>query len=113
MGMMDSYDGDDWNVDGMAQMLASPSARANLVRDTVQYAVEAREAGIVVDLEEIPEASELHLQEFIGELGPALHAVGLKIMISLPAQDDTFYYGYYGKQCDAIVVMNYDQHWTT
>jgi len=34
------------------------------------------------------------LREFIDELGPALHAVGLKIMISLPAQDDTFDYGF-------------------
>src|SRR5882762_7095315 len=90
MGMLDNYDGHDWNVDGMAQMLANPSARANLVQDTVQYAIEAREAGIVVDLEEIPETSQVHLQEFIGELGPALHAVGLKIMISLPAQDDVW-----------------------
>lgn len=113
MGMLNNYNGQTWRIPEMVQMLASPTARASLVRDTVQYAIEAHEVGIVVDFEEVPQDTEKHLQEFIGELGPALHAVGLKIMISLPAQDDTFDYGYYGKQCDAVVVMNYDQHWST
>jgi len=111
MGMLNNYDGQNWRVSEMAQMLASPQARANLVRDTVQYAIQAHEVGIVVDLEEVPQKSQPHLQALISELAPALHAVGLKIMISLPAQDDTFDYGFYGKQCDAVVVMNYDQHW--
>jgi cellulose synthase/poly-beta-1,6-N-acetylglucosamine synthase-like glycosyltransferase/spore germination protein YaaH/peptidoglycan/xylan/chitin deacetylase (PgdA/CDA1 family) len=113
MGMLNNYDGQNWRVQEMAEMLANPASRARLVRDTVQYAIEAREAGIVVDLEEVPQKSQEPLKELIGELAPALHAVGLKIMISLPAQDDAFDYGYYGRQCDAVVVMNYDQHWPT
>jgi cellulose synthase/poly-beta-1,6-N-acetylglucosamine synthase-like glycosyltransferase/spore germination protein YaaH/peptidoglycan/xylan/chitin deacetylase (PgdA/CDA1 family) len=113
MGMLNNYDGQNWRISEMVQLLADPKARARLVRDTVQYAIEAREAGIVVDFEEVPQKTEEHLREFIAELGPALHAVGLKIMISLPAQDDTFDYGFYGKQCDAVVIMNYDQHWPT
>jgi cellulose synthase/poly-beta-1,6-N-acetylglucosamine synthase-like glycosyltransferase/peptidoglycan/xylan/chitin deacetylase (PgdA/CDA1 family) len=111
MSMINNYDGQNWRVKEMAEMLASPTSRANLVRDTVQYAIESHQAGIVVDFEEVPQKTEPHLQEFIGELAPALHAVGLKVMISLPAQDDTFDYAYYGKQCDAVVIMNYDQHW--
>ncbi|HET8966679.1 MAG TPA: hypothetical protein VFN20_10720, partial [Candidatus Acidoferrum sp.] len=111
MGMLSNYDGQNWKVAELAQMLASPAARSNLVRNAVQFAIQAREAGVVVDFEEVPQKTERHLQEFIGELAPALHAVGLKLMISLPAQDDTFDYAFYGKQCDAVVIMNYDQHW--
>jgi peptidoglycan-N-acetylglucosamine deacetylase len=111
MGMLSNYDGQNWKVEEMAQMLANPLARANLVRNVVQFAIQAREAGVVVDFEEVPQKTEKHLQEFIGELAPALHAVGLKLMVSLPAQDDTFDYAFYGKQCDAVVIMNYDQHW--
>jgi len=51
MGMLNNYDGQNWRVREMAQMLANSTARASLVRDTVQYAIEAREAGIVVDFE--------------------------------------------------------------
>ena len=111
MGMLSNYDGQDWKVEELAQMLGNPSARSNLVRNVVQFTIAAREVGVVVDFEEVPQKTEKHLQEFIGELAPALHAVGLKLMISLPAQDDTFDYAFYGKQCDAVVIMNYDQHW--
>lgn len=113
MGMLNNYDGQNWRIQEMVQLLDDPAARARLVRDTVQYAIESHEVGIVVDFEEVPQKTESHLREFIAELAPALHAVGLKLMISLPAQDDTFDYGFYGKQCDSVVVMNYDQHWPT
>jgi len=39
----------------MVEMLTNPSARANLIRDTVQYAVESHQAGIVVDFEQMPD----------------------------------------------------------
>src|SRR5258707_7344593 len=95
----------------MVKLLESPAARRNLIRDIVEYAVESHEAGIVVDFEEVPDASQAHFRAFIGELAPAMHAVGLKLMIALPARDDAYDYEFFGKQCDAIVLMNYDQHW--
>src|SRR5260221_6674087 len=113
MGMLNNYDGQSWRVPEMVALLANPVSRSSLVRDKAQYGIEGRGVGIGGVFAEVPQAPETHLQEFISELGPALHAVGLKMMISLPAQDDAFNYGFYGKQCDAVVVMNYDQHWPT
>src|SRR5258707_543982 len=97
----------------MVKLLESPAARRNLIRDIVDYGVESHEAGIVVDFEEVPDASQAHFRAFIGGLAPALHSVGLKLMIALPARDDAYDYEYFGDQCDAIVLMNYDQHWLT
>ena len=111
MGLANNYDGVNWRIKEMMQMLANPTARQKLVRDIVEYAVESHEAGIVVDFEEVPDSSQAHFRAFIGELAPAMHAVGLKLMIALPARDDAYDYEYFGKQCDAIVLMNYDQHW--
>ncbi len=111
MGLVNNYDGVNWRIKEMMQMLANPTARQKLVRDIVEYAVESHEAGIVVDFEEVPDSSQAHFRAFIGELAPAMHAVGLKLMIALPARDDAYDYEYFGKQCDAIVLMNYDQHW--
>src|SRR5262249_27342809 len=109
MAMLNNYDGAAWHIKEMAEMLANPSSRANLIRDTVQFAVEAHQAGIVVDFEEMPDKSQSDYRTFIGELAPAMHAVGLKIMIALPARDEKYDYKFFGKECDAIVVMNYDQ----
>jgi len=110
MGLVNNYDGVEWRIKEMAQMLASSAARQRLVRDVVEYAVDSHEAGIVVDFEEVPDASQAHFRQFIAALAPALHSAGLKLMIALPARDDAYDYEFFGKECDAIVLMNYDQH---
>jgi peptidoglycan-N-acetylglucosamine deacetylase len=113
MGLVNNYDGVQWRIKEMAQMLGHPGSRENLAREIAEYAVESHEAGIVVDFEEVPDASQVHFRQFIGVLAPALHSAGLKLMIALPARDDAYDYEFFGKQCDAIVLMNYDQHWLT
>lgn len=113
MGLVNNYDGVNWRIREMVEMLGNPTARQKLVRDLAEFAVASREAGIVVDFEEIPDGSQVHYREFSEELGAALHAVGLKLMLALPARDDAYDYEFFGKQCDAIVLMNYDQHWLT
>jgi spore germination protein YaaH len=113
MGLLDNYDGVNWRIKEMAAMLGSKTARHNLVRDVVDFAVGAHEAGIVVDFEEVPDATQPYFRQFAAELGPALHSVGLKLMMALPARDDAYDYKFFGRECDAIVLMNYDQHWLT
>src|SRR5450432_794638 len=113
MGMLNNYDGTNWHVDEIAKLLASTDGRAHLIRNVVEFAVESHEAGILVDFEGVPDKSQKNFQEFAAELGPALHAVGLKFMLWLPARDDSYDYRFFGKQCDAIVLMNADQHWVT
>src|SRR5258708_16950710 len=97
----------------MAELLATAAARSRLISDVTQYAVAAKQAGIVVDFEEVPDASQENFQKFIGQFAPAMHAVGLKLMIALPARDDSYDYEFFGKETDAIILMNYDQHWLT
>jgi peptidoglycan-N-acetylglucosamine deacetylase len=113
MALLNNYDGLQWRVEEMAKLLASTEARQRLVRDAVEFAVEFHEAGIVVDFEEVPDTSQAHFRQFAFELGPELHSAGLKLMIALPARDDAYDYGFFAKQCDAIVLMNYDEHWQT
>jgi peptidoglycan-N-acetylglucosamine deacetylase len=113
MGLLNNYDGSTWHIKEMVLMLANPSARHNLAHDVVDFAVQAREAGIVVDFEEVPDTSQEHFQKFVEELAPAMHSVGLKLMVALPARDDAYDYEFFGQQCDAIMLMNYDEHWLT
>jgi cellulose synthase/poly-beta-1,6-N-acetylglucosamine synthase-like glycosyltransferase/peptidoglycan/xylan/chitin deacetylase (PgdA/CDA1 family)/spore germination protein YaaH len=113
MGMLDNYDGYTWHIDEMAALLANPAARRLLIQNVTQYALLAHQSGIVVDFEEVPVASQVHFKQFAAELAASLHAANLKLMIALPARDDDYDYEYFGKQCDAIILMNYDQHWLT
>jgi len=113
MGLLNNYDGVIWRVKEMADMLANPAARHRLTADTTEYALEAHQSGIVVDFEEVPLKSQPHFREFIAELAKALHAMNLKLMIALPARDDDYDYAFFGRETDAIILMNYDQHWLT
>jgi len=113
MGLLNNYDGQVWRVKEMAELLANPASRNRLISDVTQYAVLAKQAGIVVDFEEVPDKSQANFREFIGQFAPSLHAVGLKLMIALPARDDAYDYEFFGKTTDAIILMNYDQHWLT
>ena len=113
MGLVDNYDGVNWHIKEMAQMLANPNARHNLERDLVEYATKAHQSGIVVDFEEVPDENQAHFKKFATELATALHSANLKLMVALPARDEAYDYAFFGKQCDALVLMNYDQHWLT
>jgi peptidoglycan-N-acetylglucosamine deacetylase len=113
MGLLNNYDGVSWRIKEMVEMLASPDARHNLARDLVQFAVQAHEAGVLVDFEEVPDTSQKHYREFVTELAAGMHGAGLKLMVALPARDDAYDYGYFAKQADAIVLMNFDEHWLT
>ncbi len=113
MGLLDNYDGTSWRIAEMAALLANPAARHTLIQNVTEFAVKAHQAGIVVDFEEVPEESQAHFRQFAAELAASLHGVGLKLMIALPARDNDYDYKFFGKHCDAIILMDYDQHWLT
>jgi peptidoglycan-N-acetylglucosamine deacetylase len=113
MGLLNNYDGVVWKSKELAELLAIPASRKRLIADAVEYASQSHQVGIVVDFEEVPVKSQADFRAFIGEFSPALHAAGLKLMIALPARDDEYDYAFFGRETDAIILMNYDQHWLT
>jgi hypothetical protein len=50
MGLLNNYDGVVWHVKELAGLLRKADARRTLIENTVEYAVQAHEAGIVVDI---------------------------------------------------------------
>ncbi len=111
MALVNNYDGVEWRIREMTEMLAQPASRQRLVQALTRYATDARQVGIVVDFEEVPGKSQKHFRQFGAELAAALHGAGLKLMVALPAADASYNYAYFASQADAIILMNYDQHW--
>jgi len=113
MPLMNNSDGTNWLIDEMATMLKDSGARQHLSQQAVQYVAQNHFAGLVIDFEEIPEKSQKDFSQFIAELGVDLHKQNLKLMVCLPAADWIYDYAGIGKSSDAIILMNYDQHWLT
>ena len=94
-------------------MLHRPASRQRLVQELVAHVVDAGQAGIVLDFEQVPDKSQRDFRNFIGELEAGLHGADLKLMVALPAADWAYDYAAVSRECDAIVLMNYDDHWLT
>jgi len=71
MGLINNYDGVRWRIKKWRRMLANPAVTAKSGRNIVEYAVESHQAGIVVDLEEVPDAKPAHFRQLVGALAPA------------------------------------------
>jgi cellulose synthase/poly-beta-1,6-N-acetylglucosamine synthase-like glycosyltransferase/spore germination protein YaaH/peptidoglycan/xylan/chitin deacetylase (PgdA/CDA1 family) len=113
MPLLNNSDGTNWLTDNMAAMLKNSVARQHLADQSVQYVQQNRFSGLVIDFEEIPKQSQKDFTQFIGELATVLHKNNLKLMVCLPAADWDYDYAGIGKSTDAVILMNYDQHWRT
>jgi len=113
MPLVNNFDGKDWRAKELAEMLARPEARLRLRNDLLRFARQGNYVGIVVDFEEIPATSQPHFRELMRDLGEAFRKANLKMMVALPSADNNFDYRFFAEQTDAVILMNYDQHWPT
>ena len=113
MSMVNNYNGKDWAIKDMADMLAHPAARDRLVRELSDFVTQQHQPGIVVDFEQVPQSSMADFNRFIHDLGASLRSANLKLMVALPAADWSYDYKYLAAQADAMILMNYDLHYPT
>ena len=113
MPMVNNYDGKTWNVKEVAEMLAHPVARERLAKSIADFVVQKHQSGVVLDFELIEPATQPDFAKFIHDLGAAMHAANLKLMVALPAADWSYDYKYIASQADAVILMNYDLHYPT
>lgn len=113
MGLMNNSDGTTFQTSALSVMMAAPAARDRLIQTAVQYTIAQHHSGLVLDFESIPDESQEDFTRFVAELAKELHAQNLKLMVALPAADWSYDYKSISEHADAIILMNYDQHWQT
>ena len=113
MPLVNDTDGNTWHAEETAKALENARARRRMVSDLMAFALAHHYAGIVVDFELLPEHALPGFREFLAELGVVLHRAGLKTMVALPAEDFGMDYKAIAPNVDAIILMNYDEHWST
>jgi cellulose synthase/poly-beta-1,6-N-acetylglucosamine synthase-like glycosyltransferase/spore germination protein YaaH/peptidoglycan/xylan/chitin deacetylase (PgdA/CDA1 family) len=113
MPLVNNSDGTRWYIEELGQMLARPAARAEAVAQLVAHVTGAHRPGLVVDFEEVPQERQREFATFVRELAEALHRSTLQLMVALPAADPAYDYKTIGRAADAVMLMDYDQHWLT
>ena len=117
-----NFVGGDWSRAVAHAVLTHPAARAQavtrilLVLDAYQY------DGVSLDLENVSPKDRAALSSFVAEVSKGVHARGKTFTIAVPGktQDwpDSNWAGAFdlaalGRVSDAVIVMAYDQHWST
>ena len=113
MPLLNNSDGTIWHVPEMSAMMHSPAARGHLVRQIVDYIEQNQQVGLALDFELVPKKSQHDFVAFITDLSTGLHDEDLKLMVALPAADWDYDYAAISRESDAIILMNYDDHWLT
>jgi cellulose synthase/poly-beta-1,6-N-acetylglucosamine synthase-like glycosyltransferase/peptidoglycan/xylan/chitin deacetylase (PgdA/CDA1 family)/spore germination protein YaaH len=113
MPLVNNTDGVNFHPEKLVKALQNPRARQRLISGLLGFASGRRAAGIVVDFELLPESSFPVFRQFLAEFADVMHRANLKVMVALPALDFGMDYRLIASHVDAIILMNYDEHWTT
>ncbi len=113
MPLVNDTDGNAWHAEETAKALENPKARHRMESELLAFALTRHSAGIVVDFELLPERSLPAFREFLAELGTVMHRANLKAMVAVPAIDFGMDYKAIAPNVDALILMNYDEHWAT
>ncbi len=111
--LINNWNGHEWEGKKLGLMLANPAARAHLIEQLADYAERHRFAGVSIDFENIPVKAQPHFQRFITELYADLHPKNLRLSVNVPPNDPTFGYRTLARNADELILMAYDQHWST
>ena len=103
---------ENWQGDLLARNVADEQHRQALIRSLISFVDTNKFAGICVDFEEPPTASQANLLTFMQELHSAFAARNLIVVQAVPFDDPDWNYKAYSAASDYLMLMAYDQHWT-
>ncbi len=113
MPLVNNFTDMTWHGDFLAGMLAKPETRARCLAALLEYVRKNGFAGISLDFENVPQASQKAFLRFVAEASAAFHAQGLAVSINVPADDPAFDYKKIAALVDQVIVMAYDEHWAS
>jgi cellulose synthase/poly-beta-1,6-N-acetylglucosamine synthase-like glycosyltransferase/spore germination protein YaaH/peptidoglycan/xylan/chitin deacetylase (PgdA/CDA1 family) len=104
---------DDWRGDILEKALAQESSRRKMLAGIMDFLSANGFAGLSLDFESIPPSAQGNFLVFLREAADALHAAGKTLSVNVPANDQDFNYKAIAAYADQVIVMAYDEHWST
>jgi len=111
--LVQNYKNEQWNSELLARAIATPEARTRLVNSLIKLVNDNHFAGITIDLEEVPANSQNNLFEFMRELHESFGQRGYLLAQAVPFDNPDWNYRRYAEVTDYLMLMAYDEHWST
>ena len=102
-----------WEGEKLAGILRDRTKRNRLIGALFDYVHGNGYSGINIDFEALPQKSHGEYLSFIADLSAKFSSERLLISVSVPFDDPAFDYRGLAKHCAFLVLMAYDEHWTT
>lgn len=111
--LLQNYKNEQWNTDILAASISSPDGRQKLIANLLDTIEKYRFGGITIDLEEVPAKMQPDLFEFMRSLHAEFRSRGLILAQAVPFDNPDWNYRAYAGVNDYLMLMAYDQHWST
>ena len=108
--LVNNFDGRNW-IDINA-FLNDPNAHSLFRQEIAAFLGSDKFHGLMVDFEDFPlDKGQRGFVALLNELSQDLHSKGMKLYVSVPANNDEFPYRAVSKAADGVILMNYDEHY--
>jgi peptidoglycan-N-acetylglucosamine deacetylase len=111
--LINNYIDRQWRGDLLDKALADKASRRKLLDGILDYLRAHDFPGLSLDFENITPAGQARFLDFVRETAKALHAEGRTLSVNVPVNDPAFNYRAIAQAADQVIVMVYDEHWST
>jgi peptidoglycan-N-acetylglucosamine deacetylase len=108
--MVNNFDGIDW-VGGIGAFLNDPEARGRFRQQVALFLASDKYRGLMIDFETFPKNAQPGYVALLRELSSDLHTRGMKLYVSVQANNEDYDYAAIAAPVDGVVLMNYDEHY--
>ncbi len=102
-----------WDAPALTHAVQDAPSRKRLVDALVAFVAKHGFAGVVLDLETVPQEAQANLLMFVQELHAAFAPHGWHVAQAVPFDDPEWNYPAYAQANDQLFLMAYDEHWST
>jgi spore germination protein YaaH len=113
LAMIQNAASGEWDGVNLARFLADPISQRERISEIASFIETNHLHGIVIDFEQIIDAGQKDFISFVGEVHAAFKERGWLVAVAVPLDDPSYDYGAYAKACDYLILMGYDEHWST
>ncbi|MDP4087259.1 MAG: glycosyltransferase [Bacillota bacterium] len=113
MPLINNFINNNWDQNVLHQLFKNPAAEDRLVKSLVDFVKKNHFSGINIDFEAINQGDKTNLTQFMEKLTSQFHQNSLKVTMDVSPNGPEFDYDTLSKMVDRIIVMLYDEHYST
>jgi peptidoglycan-N-acetylglucosamine deacetylase len=111
--LLQNYKDEQWNSDILVKNIETEEARRRLINALLTTIAKYKFGGLTIDIEEVPQSAQTDLFTFMRELRAEFQKRGLILAQAVPFNNPDWNYKAYASVTDYLMLMAYDQHWST